>query len=474
MDLKRWRGRLDRFRAILKREIWHDPSGNIETPKEAFYALLRIAIISGNGLVRNNIAIQAAALSYYTLIALGPLLAIGIMISGFLVQEDDTEGAVAALTQIIYFVAPPAEEVENVEIGEPSEGEVAFHLRSVLNTLVTRARSGALGAVGTLMLVFISIQLLATIESTFNRIWGVRRNRSLRQQVQFYWGLITTGSILGTLIVTFGTVGKLTEIAHTLPLGEFVAEQVIWVAPLLSVVAVVVLLTLFYQAIPNTSVRITPAVLGALLVTILLQLNQQLSFFYIGGVIRQQSLLGVVGILPVLLFGLYVFWLFLLLGGQLTFAIQNVNSLTNQRAWEGMSHRTREALSLAALVLICRRFAECGKPFTAVDLSERIRVPGNLINQVLVGLCDLGLVVAVLGVGEEGGSVTRFQPGLPLSKLCISEVLEQFSTAGNNEGVRLIRGIDPIVQRYEDRIQALRDNPDLNLSLEELLQAETH
>src|SRR6185369_10082284 len=106
----------------------------------------------------------------------------------------------------------------------------------------------------------------------------------------------------------------------------------------------------------------------------------------------QKSLYGSVAILPVLMLGLYIFWFFVLVGGQLTYAIQNVHYRSSQAAWHTINHFTREGLSLLVLLLIARRFKSCDPAFSATQLAQHIRVPSQILNEAVNRLCDLGLI----------------------------------------------------------------------------------
>ena len=99
-------------------------------------------------------------------------------------------------------------------------------------------------------------------------------------------------------------------------------------------------------------------------------------FSYVHRVITQQSLYGSLGIVPVFMIGLYIFWFFVLIGGQITYSIQNADLLTHQSAWNNISVHTRETVALAAFTLICRRFRDCREAYSSGELTDRIRVPG--------------------------------------------------------------------------------------------------
>ena len=120
-----------------------------------------------------------------------------------------------------------------------------------------------------------------------------------------------------------------------------------WSLPSVSFVILVGVLAVFYRAIPNTRVRWRPALCGAVAVAVLLTANNFLQFLYLKRVLLTRSLFGSLGIIPVLMFGLFVFWLFVLVGGQISYAVQNVHLRNARLAWGSLSATNRERLSLS-------------------------------------------------------------------------------------------------------------------------------
>src|SRR5690606_4900566 len=116
------------------------------------------------------------------------------------------------------------------------------------------------------------------------------------------------------------------------------------------------------------------------------------AFLYFMGVIRTKSLYGSVGIVPILMAGLYIFWFFVLVGGQITYAVQNVRYRSSQTAWHNLNHATRESMSLVVLLLIARRFKACAPAYSVTELAHLIRVPSQILNESLNRLCDLRLI----------------------------------------------------------------------------------
>jgi membrane protein len=240
--------------------------------------------------------------------------------------------------------------------------------------------------------------------------------------------------------------------------------------PALSALLLVGILTLFYRTVPNTRVRWTAALTGAAIVTVLLFLNNYLAFLYFKRVLLSKSLYGSVGILPILMIGLYVFWFFVLVGGQITYAVQNVHYRSSQTAWHSVNALTRESLSLLVLLLIARRFKDCHPAYSVTELSHRIRVPSQILNESLNRLCDIGLI-AELPPGEGADpNDHRYQPARPLNKLHLLEFRRLFENYGEAPSGELLDNVDPVLAHYHARLASALPGVLADRSLEQLIE----
>src|SRR5947209_6769180 len=153
------------LRSFFTEEVWPHSEEGQKTRWEDWCKFFTVVF---NGFSRNRCPIRAAALSYNTLLALVPLLAVILGVSkGILSTQEDRLFDVCM--QAIRNVAP--------QIGQAAVEEQAL-LKEKLHDALGAVNAGALGLVGSLMLVVTSISLFSTIEHTLNDIWGVPRGRS--------------------------------------------------------------------------------------------------------------------------------------------------------------------------------------------------------------------------------------------------------------------------------------------------------
>ncbi len=77
-----------------------------------------------------------------------------------------------------------------------------------------------------------------------------------------------------------------------------------------------------------------------------------MAFFYVRRVVLTQNLYGQLAVPLVLMLGLWVFWLYVLIGGVISYAVQNVHFRSSQATWGQLTEAMRERLSLVVLLAI--------------------------------------------------------------------------------------------------------------------------
>jgi membrane protein len=313
--------------------------------------------------------------------------------------------------------------------------------------------------------------LFTSVETSFNEIWGVRRGRSWIMRIVFYWTVLTLGAVLFFAALTGLSAGALFNAFEArIPYGSELVATLKFFLPAGSLVILVAMLTIFYRTIPNTHVWWRAALIGALVVAALIVLNNFLAFLYLKRIVLQKSLYGSLGILPILMFGLYVFWFFVLLGGQVSYAVQNVNFRNSQAAWNTLAESMRERLSLIVLLLIGRRFQNCQPPCTASQLSERLKVPTQILNECLTRLVNMNLVTPVPPEGDSDSTDHRYQPARPLNRISLGEFKRLDDDLGGDPTGPLLADLDPIVHHYNGAVDALSRSELFQKPLDELFK----
>ncbi len=419
--------------------------------------------------VRNRCPVRAAALSFTTLLALIPMLAVAISVTSSLLKKEGEEkiygfidkavsnlmppaklntnsGSVVldlppklsipfiptnaaantnfvtpatpaiAATNLVAAVTPPVEGGERVTVAQKEAAKY-------IHEFIQNTQSGKLGVVGMLLLVFVAIRMLANLEETFNDIWGVNRGRNWLARIILYWATITLGPLLlaGALALAgsphfIATKGAVTD---TL-VGGFAFQ-------LLPLVVLWLAFALAYQLVPNTKIHFGAAVVGGIVGGTLWHLNGVLGFLFISRVVSNDKIYGSLALVPVFMAGLYFSWLILLFGAQVAYAFQNRRAYLQDKLIENVNQRGREFIALRLMTCIGQRFQNGQPPLSPQKISAELGIPTRLVQQVVQTLLTARLVV------ETGGMEPGYAPARPLDTINAHDVLHAMRTGTGQE-----------------------------------------
>ena len=407
--------------------------------------------------VRNRCLVRAEALSYSTLLALIPLLAIALWVTSIALKDKDDEQFYRLVDSFTASVMPPAVistngvtvatngvvavAVTNTPVAgavgdattetntltttvEPPEDNAQKQVARQIRSFVQNTNSGTLGTTGTILLLVVAISMLGRIESTFNDIWGVTRGRRWTTQIPLYIVIILFGPLL--LISAVG----LAEGAHFQSAREFIAHTPIVGGLVFKFLPLVLLWLVFgfvYLVVPNTKVSYPAAFFGALVGGSLWQLNNLFGYLYVSRVAVNYKIYGGFGLLPVFMIGMYFSWCILLLGAQVAYAFQNRVAYLQDRLAENVNQRGREFVALRLMAALGQRFQSGQLPGTVQQLSMGLGVPSRLTQSVLRTLLNARLVTEV--AGEEAS----YAPARPLDSINVYDILHALRTGNGLE-----------------------------------------
>jgi membrane protein len=466
-------------------------------------ALLRVAATTVKGIIFNKIPVQSAALTYYTLMSIGPMLVLALTLGGFILskQENGHQKLKEAISSAIQGMAPqtgitvattppsePPAGVTNESSAAlttastpapgvaPAAAPAGLDLDAMVDNMLKQAASGGASAGGLLILVFLAVMMLSRVENAFNTIWNVSKGRPWKDRFINYFLFMVVSCVLGAASLTMLSgasfakqVDELPEWLRKLPgLVHFLTGA----GPtLISIGLMTLLVALFNKFMPNAKVRWLPALGGGLLVAVILVTNQKLGALYAGNVANFNKFYGSLSIILVLMFGMYLSWLFLLIGGQFTYALQNARSLAAYSTWEGLSARTKQTLCFGCLILIGRRFRANAEGPDSHDMAEMLRVPRSLTDQCLARLMALKLVVAI-DDGDTNPDNDRYRPNFPLHSRTVAELKHHLESFNGNVAIDPKLHSDAGLARFDATYGQFTEIADARLSFDALL-AET-
>jgi membrane protein len=236
---------------------------------------------------------MAASLSYTSLLALVPLVVVVLsMFSLFPVFADWSE----QLQQFIY---------ENMV---PIAGDV---IKNNIDNFAGQA--GKLTAMGLIFLTFTALMMLSTIEDSLNKIWRVDKGRALGQRIIVYWTMLTLGPLLLGAGLSLTSYLAASEAFDFINIGG-AATAALTTLPFLFETAAFILA---YILMPNCKVRLSHALIGGLVASLLFQFAKKSFALYVSKFNTYEVIYGALATLPIFLIWIFVGWVVFLLGAQI-------------------------------------------------------------------------------------------------------------------------------------------------------------
>ncbi|NBV49408.1 MAG: hypothetical protein EBR95_10330, partial [Verrucomicrobia bacterium] len=267
----------------------------------------RVIATTWHGVVAHRLPQQSAALTYYTLMSLGPLLGLALTVSGFILSRTDNQQdnpAKRAIVAAVEYAAPQIVAKASAQGHHATLGEINKDLDALVDRLLKTAASGEAGVIGLLLLFGLAVLMLSRVEEALNGIWGVRFGRSWRDRFANYLLFLVLFFLVGATTLTMLSAASLaasfgagaTWLAgwfHRVPGGERLTDFVSGGGPLfVSLTLLTLAFAAFNRMMPNARVRWSAALVGGLAIAVLVVFNHRMAALYVGKVTELQSLYG--------------------------------------------------------------------------------------------------------------------------------------------------------------------------------------
>jgi membrane protein len=306
------------------------------------------------------------------------------------------------------------------------------------------AESTAISGIGLVTLIVASVRLIFIVEATFNAVWGAPKRRAWFQRIAIY------SFALFSLALLVGAIGSGAQI-----LRKFSLLETVLVSPFaetfLPFAAEFAVLTLLYRYLPNAYVRWSSAGLAGLVIAILLELLRTVFGRYVAMLSRMNLITGSLSLLMFALISVYLVWVLILLGVELTHVLQ---TKLGKGARRGRVPAGRAENAIRMLL----RLSEGGiHPFR--ELYHHQESSSVEAEKILECLRDANIVA---GDGARGFALAE-----PPEKITVARVVEAISpnlyTITPEEDDRVVQVLQPLFDKLDAERRAL-----LNATLADL------
>jgi len=322
-------------------------------------------------LIRRFIADQciqrASALAYASLLAIVPLVALGMSVFSSFNAFDAVTDKVRDL--LLNNLLPTSKDVVQSYLGSVADKATALSIFGIIGLLVT------------------STALLNTVEEAFNHVWRITRSRPWMSKFMAFWATLTLAPIMIGASITITSYFAALPLLNQVSAGAALLDKLPFVLPwIMSSLALATL----YTVLPNTRVPFRYAIVGGLAAGALFELSKFGFAFYVTHLAHYEKLYGALGTLPVFLIWLYLAWVVVLIGAEIVFCMQHPEQSTRKDsayADPGLRKFFSHLILLRASQALQR-----GDTLRMNDLIEETEVPDNILQEWLDQLCRCKLL----------------------------------------------------------------------------------
>jgi membrane protein len=367
-----------------------------EYPKPLAWILrgLRIVFYIFDEFVKDNCLQTAASLSYTTLLSLVPLAAISLgILSRFKFSQESIENL------LMQYLLPTA----------------SFQQVIIENIQKFARNTAALSIIGGLFLAFTAVALLNTVEGSFNYIWRVTERRSLLSKFTAFWSIITFSPILiGASLVLTGRFYRVGLVGGLLKY-ELIRSSINYILPFFLIFGI---MFIAYRVLPHTKVKASPAIIGALVATVLFSCARWGFGLYITKYANFDRIYGILGTLPAFLMWIYISWVIVLFGAEVTFTFQYHRLDVEERAVSSADPIYNPYYGVRTVLALRDHFNKGKGPLSAVELAKSLSITYELMDDVLFQL-RRGNIAASIDDARE-----QYLPARDLDQVTLKEVVK--------------------------------------------------
>ena len=388
-------------------DIWRMGSSDVSSPlHRLLLEIVKKLMLAVRFFTAKRVLTKASALTYSTLLAIVPILAVMFAIArGFGYNKYIEMWFRDALSS------------------QPQAAEVII---GFVNSYLVHTKSGVFLGIGLIFMLYTVLMLVSNIEEAFNEIWQVKTSRSVFRTFTDYLAMFFVAPIL--IVLSSGISIFLATVANQMPDFLMLGTAVRWLIDLSPYFLMSLTFIALYIFMPNTKVKPSSVLVPGIIAGIAMQ---GLQFVYIHSQMFLSSYNAIYGsfaALPLFMLWLQISWTICLFGAELCYTNQNLDYYDYDTEAGEISHRYRILLCALLISRICRRFADGGKPYTALELRELSTIPIRFVNELLFQMIDAGLLIEI--TNDEKGETSRFMPAEDIKNMTLGSMIDRLESQG--------------------------------------------
>ena len=404
--MNNWTMEIQQLIHFFKTGIWQITRGDVSPLRYLMVNVMKKILLAVRFFPAKRVLTKASALTYSTLLAIVPILAVVFAIARGFGYSKYIE---------VWF--------RDALSSQPQTADIII---GFVNSYLVHTKSGIFLGIGLLFMLYTVLMLVSNIEEAFNEVWQVKKSRSVFRTFTDYLAMFFVFPIL--IVISSGISIFLATVADSMPDFLMLGSAVRTLIDLTPYVLMSLLFIALYIFMPNTKVKLSSVIVPGILAGIAMQ---GLQFVYIHSQIFLSSYNAIYGsfaALPLFMLWMQISWTICLFGAELCYTNQNLDYYDYDANAGEISHRYRLMLCALLMSRICKRFAEGRKPYSLLELRKETNIPIRFVNDLLYELIDANLLIEV--TSDEKGEESRFMPSEDLSNLTLGTMIDRLEARG--------------------------------------------
>jgi len=296
---------IERLITFFKTDIWMVEAEDVSPFKFLMVEIMKKVMLAIRFFTAKRVLQKAAALTYSTLLAIVPILAVVFAIARGFGYNKYIE---------IWF--------RNAFESQPQAADTII---GFVNSYLVHTKSGVFLGIGLVFMLYTVLMLVSNVEDAFNEIWQVKKPRSIFRTFTDYLAMFFMFPII--VVLTSGMSIFITTMADSMPNFLLLGSFVRFLIDLLPFVLMSGMFIALYIFMPNTHVKTSAVIIPGILAGFAMQ---GLQIVYIHSQIFLSSYNAIYGsfaALPLFMLWVQISWTICLFGAQLTFTNQNLDRI---------------------------------------------------------------------------------------------------------------------------------------------------
>ena len=381
-------------------DVWSDTRDNW------YIKLIKTLNLTVKSFLNANLQSQAAALTYHTILALVPALAILFAIGRGFGFHNLLE------TQLFNYIPAQKETLDTV---------VGF-----VDAYLAQSSQGLFVGIGIALLLWTMISLMSNIEGAFNSIWGIKQGRSIWRKITDYTAMLLILPVL--MICSSGLSLFMTSTLQNLFAFDFMSPVISILLKCASYIFTWLFFAAMFMLIPNTKVKFKNALIAGVFTGTGFLILQ---WIFVSGqmyVSKYNAIYGSFSFLPLLLIWLQFTWVIILSGIAICYSSQSIYRFNYSDKINIISKDYRSKITLAMMAIIVRHFDNGNKAITLDDFTNKYDFPPRIAIEIIEELVEAQLVSKTILIDKD--EEIGLQPAVDINKLSIAYVLNRLDNHG--------------------------------------------